>query len=81
MFTYIYQIKGHYEANSLARYKIDLADVQRVRLDKGSTARTGDYILFYGKGKENHKLGTGYFGNHITEVTVKRAEKVIVRTS
>jgi hypothetical protein len=37
--------------------------------------------LFHGKGKENHKLGTGLFSNHITEVTVKRAELVIVRIS
>ena len=50
-------------------------------MDRGSTARAGDYILFYGKRKENHKLGTGYFDNHITEVTVKRAELVIVRIS
>jgi hypothetical protein len=35
----------------------------------------------YGKGKENHNLGRGVFGNHITEVTVKRAELVIVRIS
>jgi len=44
MFTYIYQIKRHHAANSLARYKVDLAGIQRVRLDKGSTARAGDYI-------------------------------------
>jgi hypothetical protein len=50
-------------------------------LDKGSTARAGDYILLYGKGKENHKLGTGFFGSHIREVTVKRTELVIVRIS
>jgi hypothetical protein len=37
--------------------------------------------LFHGKGKENHKLGTGFFSNHITQVTVKRAELVIVRIS
>jgi len=81
MFTYICQIKRHLEANSMARYKVNLAGIQIVRLDKASTARAGDYIVFYRKGKENHKLGTGFFGNHITEVTVKRVELVIVRKS
>jgi hypothetical protein len=26
---------------------------------KGGTARAGDYNFFYGKGNENHPLGTG----------------------
>jgi hypothetical protein len=49
MFTYICQIKRHLEANSMARYKVNLAGIQIVRLDKTSTARAGHYILFYGK--------------------------------
>ena len=36
-------------ARELARYKLDSVDVQGVRWDKGSSARAGDYILFYGK--------------------------------
>jgi hypothetical protein len=35
--------------------------VQEVRWDKGGTLRAEDYILFFGKGNENHKFGTGYF--------------------
>jgi hypothetical protein len=42
----------------LARYKLDLVGVQGVRWDKGGTVRTGDHMFFYGKGNENHKLGT-----------------------
>ena len=42
----------------LARYKFDLVGVQEVRWDKGGTVRAGDYNFFYGKGNENHQLGT-----------------------
>ena len=46
----------------LARYTLDLVDVQEVRWDKGGTVRTGDYNFCYGKG--NHQLGTGFFVHH-----------------
>jgi len=42
-------------ARELARYKLHLVRTQ----DKGSNLRTGDYIFFYGKGNENHPVGTG----------------------
>jgi hypothetical protein len=45
--------------------------VQEFRWDKASTVRAGDYNLFYGKGKENHKLGTGFFVQHRTISAVR----------
>jgi len=45
-------------ARELVRYKLDVEGVQEVRWDKGATVRAADYDFFYGKGNENHQLGT-----------------------
>ncbi len=65
----------------LARYKLDLEGVQEVRWDNGGTVRAGDYNFFYGKGNENHQLGTGYFVRHRIVSAVKRVEFVRDRVS
>jgi exonuclease III len=48
----------------LARYKLDFVSVQEIRWDKEGTVRTGNYIFFYSKEKENHQLGQGFSYHH-----------------
>jgi hypothetical protein len=45
-----------------ARYIFDNAGVQEDIMDKGSTPRAGEDIVFYGEG--NHQLGTGFILHH-----------------
>ena len=55
--------------------------MQEVRWDKGGTVRAGDYNFFYGKGSENHQLGTGYFVHHRIVSAVKWVEFLSDRVS
>jgi hypothetical protein len=68
-------------ARDLAKYKLNLVDVQEVRWDKEGTVRARDYILFYGKGKENNQLGTVFFVHHRIVRAVKTVGLVSDRMS
>jgi hypothetical protein len=49
--------------------------------DKGSNVRTGHYIFPYGKGNENHPVGTGVFVNQGIVSAAKRVKFVSDRMS
>jgi exonuclease III len=48
-------------SRDLTRYKLDLVGVQEVRWDGSGTEPAGEYTFIYGKGNENHELGTVFF--------------------
>jgi hypothetical protein len=61
-------------AGELGKYKLDLAGVQGIRLEKGGTERAEDYTFFYGKRDEDHQLGAGFFVHKRITSAVRRVE-------
>jgi hypothetical protein len=64
---YMRNVRSMYRAGSLMRvekeisiYELDLVEVE-VTWKRGGTKPAGEYKLYYGKGNENHELGTGFF--------------------
>jgi hypothetical protein len=62
----LWNVRSLYRAGSLitvsrelSRHKLGLVVVQEVRWEGGGSELAGEYTLFYGKGNENHELGTG----------------------
>jgi exonuclease III len=68
-------------AKEISKYKLDLVGVQEVRWDRGGTEPAGKYTFFYGRGNENHQLGTSIFVHKRIISAVKMVKSVSNRMS
>jgi hypothetical protein len=82
-----WNVRSLYRAGSLmtvsreiSSYWLDLVGAQEVRWDGRGTV-AGEYTFLYGKGNENHELGTGYIVHKSNISAVKRVEFINVRMS
>ena len=62
-------------------YRLGFEGVQGVRLNGNGISPIGDYMLYYGKGNNNHQLGTGFFIHKGIKSAVKKVEFISDRLS
>jgi hypothetical protein len=48
-------------SRELARYKLDLVAVQEIGWEGSGIEPAREYTFFYGKGNDNHELGSVFF--------------------
>jgi hypothetical protein len=68
-------------SNALLKYELNLVGMQEVRWEGGGTEPAGKFAFLYGKGNENHELGTGFLFRKKIVSTVKKFEFVSDRMS
>jgi hypothetical protein len=83
-----WSVRSMYRAGSLRavgeeilKHKLDLVGVQEVTWNGGGTKRADEYTFLYGKGNENHELGTNFFVHKRIISAVNKVEFVSDRIS
>jgi hypothetical protein len=84
----LWNVRSLYRAGSLitvsrelSKYNLYLVGVQEVRWEGSGTKSAGEYTFLYGKGNENHELGTSFFVHKRIISAVKKVEFVSDRMS
>jgi hypothetical protein len=76
--------KQHFHHFCCIKHELDSLDslgVQEIKWGGGGTESADKYTFLYGKGNENHELGTGFFVHKRIISAIKRVEFISDRIS